>query len=91
MKKILNLFIIIGFIISLTNFAYAEQNYKLEKILILSRHNLRAPLVTKDSAIGQMTPYNWFDWQVKAGDLSLKGALLETAMGQYFRLYLERK
>ena len=88
MKKILNLFFIIGFILSLTNFVYAEQNYKLEKVLILSRHNLRAPLVTKDSEIGQMTPHNWFDWQVKAGELSLKGALLETSMGQYFRLYL---
>ena len=87
MKKILNLFIVIGFIISITNFAYAEQNYKLEKVLILSRHNLRAPLVTKNSELNQITPNKWFDWQVKAGELSMKGALLETAMGQYFRLY----
>ena len=87
MKKFLNFFIAVAFIISITNFAYAEQNYKLEKVLILSRHNLRAPLVTKDSKLNQITPYNWFDWQVKAGELSMKGALLETAMGQYFRLY----
>lgn len=87
MKKFFNLFIVVTFIISITNFAYAEQNYKLEKVLILSRHNLRAPLVTKDSELSQMTPHNWFDWQVKAGELSMKGALLETAMGQYFRLY----
>ena len=87
MKKFLNFFIAVAFIISITNFAYAEQNYKLEKVLILSRHNLRAPLVTKDSKLNQITPYNWFDWQVKAGELSMKGALLETAMGQYFKLY----
>ena len=87
MKKFLNFFIAVAFIISITNFAYAEQNYKLEKVLILSRHNLRAPLVTKDSKLNQITPYDWFDWQVKAGELSMKGALLETAMGQYFRLY----
>lgn len=87
MKKFLNLFILITFIISITNFAYAEQNYKLEKVLILSRHNLRAPLVTKNSELSQITPHNWFDWQIKAGELSLKGALLETSMGQYFRLY----
>ena len=87
MKKFFNLFIVVTFIISITNFAYAEQNYNLEKVLILSRHNLRAPLVTKNSELSQMTPHNWFDWQVKAGELSLKGALLETSMGQYFRLY----
>lgn len=87
MKKFLNLIILVGFIISITNFAYAEQNYRLEKVLILSRHNLRAPLVTKNSKLNQVTPHNWFDWQVNAGDLSLKGALLETSIGQYFRLY----
>ena len=87
MKKFLNFFVIIGFIISITNFAYAAQNYQLEKVLILSRHNLRAPLVTKNSQLTQITPHNWFDWQVKAGELSMKGALLETAMGQYFRNY----
>jgi len=57
----------------------------------LSRHNLRAPLVTKNSELSQITPHNWFDWQVKAGDLSMKGALLETAMGQYFRLYFAKE
>ena len=88
MRKFFNLFIAVAFIISITNFAYAEQNYKLEKVLVLSRHNLRAPLVTKNSDLNKVTPYNWFDWQVNAGELSLKGALLETAIGQYFRLYL---
>jgi len=91
MKKILNLFFVVAFIISITNFAYAEQNYRLEKVLILSRHNLRAPLVTKNSALTQVTPHNWFDWQVNAGDLSMKGALLETAIGEYFRLYFAEK
>jgi len=91
MKKILNLFFVVAFIISITNFAYAEQNYRLEKVLILSRHNLRAPLVTKNSTLTQVTPHNWFDWQVNAGDLSMKGALLETAIGEYFRLYFAEK
>lgn len=91
MKKFLNLFIVIGFIISITNFAFAEQNYQIEKVLILSRHNLRAPLVTKNSELNQITPNNWSDWQVKAGELSLKGALLETAMGEYFQLHFAEK
>ena len=52
-KKFFNLFIVVTFIISITNFAYAEQNYNLEKVLILSRHNLRAPLVTKNSQLNQ--------------------------------------
>ncbi|MBR5914105.1 MAG: histidine-type phosphatase [Selenomonadaceae bacterium] len=67
--------------------ANLDENYKLEKVLILSRHNLRAPLVTKNSALNEITPHNWFDWQVNAGELSLNGALLETSIGQYFRLY----
>lgn len=91
MKKFLNLLVAVCFIISMTNFAFAEQNYRLEKVLILSRHNLRAPLVTKNSELNQITPHNWFDWQVNAGELSLKGALLETAMGEYFRIYFADK
>ena len=91
MKKFLNLFIVICFIISITNFAFAEQNYRIEKVLILSRHNLRSPLVTKNSELNQITPNNWSDWQVKAGELSLKGALLETAMGEYFQLHFAEK
>ena len=91
MKKIVNLLTVIGFIISTTNFAFAAQNYQLEKVLILSRHNLRAPFVEKTSEVSQVTPYNWYNWQVKAGELSMKGALLETAMGQYFRLYFAKE
>jgi len=91
MKKFVNLLTVIGFLISITNFAFAAQNYQLEKILILSRHNLRAPLVEKNSEVSQVTPHNWFDWQVKAGELSMKGALLETSMGQYFRLYFAKE
>ena len=39
--------------------------------------------------ISDITPHEWFDWTSKAGELSLRGAMLETTMGQYFRLWLE--
>ena len=38
MKKFLNLFVIIGFIISITNLAFEAQSYRLENVVIFSRH-----------------------------------------------------
>lgn len=87
--KFLSIFLFLC-LLTFTSIVKAEsinENYKLQKVLILSRHNLRAPLVTKNSALNEITPHDWFNWQVNAGELSLNGALLETSLGQYFRLY----
>ena len=74
------------------NLSEFQSKYPLEKIVILSRHNLRAPLtVGKDSLLAKLTPHTWFPWTGKSGELSLRGGELETLMGQYFRKWLEQE
>ena len=74
--------------------ATAEQTeqqpaYTLDKVVVLSRHNIRSPLSGAGSLLGDITPHTWFSWTSGASELTLKGAVLETIMGQYFRLWLE--
>ena len=61
----------------------------LDRVVVLSRHNIRSPLSGSGSLLGDITPHEWFNWTSKPSELSLRGALLETLMGQYFRLWLE--
>ena len=67
------------------------REYTLEQVVVLSRHNIRSPLSGKGSLLDDITPHEWFPWTSNAGELSLKGAMLETTMGQYFRLWLENE
>jgi len=67
----------------------SHEGYKLEKVVILSRHNIRSPLVEKGSVLASMTPHEWFEWSSGTSELSLKGGVLETIMGQYFRKWLD--
>ena len=69
--------------------AGALPGYTLSKVVILSRHNIRSPLSGSGSMVGEITPHAWFRWTSRPSELSLKGAVLETMMGQYFRLWLE--
>ena len=64
-------------------------DYRLKEVVVLSRHNIRAPLSTKGSALDSATPYTWYEWSSNASELSLRGGMLETSMGQYFRKWLE--
>ena len=66
------------------------QNYQLQKMVILSRHHIRAPLAGKKSFAGRATPHQWTAWSSAPGELSLRGGELETLMGQYFRKRLVR-
>lgn len=66
----------------------ADDGYQLEEVVVLSRHNIRAPLSTKGSLLDSATPHTWFEWSSNASELSLRGGMLETAMGQYFRKWL---
>ena len=61
----------------------------LDRVVILSRHNIRSPLSGSGSLLGDITPHEWFQWTSKPSELSLRGGVLETMMGQYFRLWLE--
>lgn len=72
--------------------AYAgEEGYTLDKVVVLSRHNIRSPLDTSGSLIGDITAHKWFRWTSSSSELSRKGAILETIMGQYFRLVMEEE
>ena len=76
-------------ILIFTNFGIVQAaNYQLEGVVVFSRHNLRAPTRTRSKIINQLTPYTWFKWTAKGGELSIKGGELETIMGQYFRQWL---
>ncbi len=91
MKRLKFLWLIcLAFIVTLTATVQASDlsdKYKLEKVFILSRHNIRAPLVEKNSTLAEITPHKWYDWNIKAGELSLRGGLEETSIGQYFNQY----
>ena len=65
------------------------EDMQLKQVTILSRHNLRAPLSSNGSVPEELTPHQWIEWTGNSSELTLKGGVLETRMGQYFRKYLE--
>ncbi|PVX33051.1 glucose-1-phosphatase [Pasteurella langaaensis DSM 22999] len=69
--------------------AQLHDNYQLQQVVVLSRHNIRAPLSGKDSKLGKVTSHQWIDWSANPSELTSRGGILETAMGQYFRKWLE--
>lgn len=67
----------------------SHEGYTLGQAVVLSRHNIRSPLSGGDSVLGTITPHEWFSWSSKPSELSLRGGILETEMGEYFRKWLE--
>ena len=84
MKKILVCLLVLACVMPL---CMAEE-YQLEQVVVLSRHNIRSPLSNADSLLGRITPHTWFDWTSDSSELSMRGGVLETIMGQYFQKYL---
>lgn len=70
---------------------YSDEGYKLEKVVVLSRHNIRSPLTGPRSSLYSLTPYSWCEWSSPPAELSVKGGTLETEMGQYFRRWMEKE
>ena len=66
------------------------EGYQLEQVLIMSRHNLRAPLANNGSVLEQSTPKQWPEWEVPGGQLT-KGGVLEVYMGHYMREWLAQQ
>ncbi|MCI1686186.1 MAG: histidine-type phosphatase [Prevotella sp.] len=62
-----------------------HSKYQLKEVVVLSRHNIRSPLSTNGSALSKMTPHEWTKWSAAASELTLKGGVLETEMGEFFR------
>jgi len=67
------------------------EKYTLEQVVILSRHNLRAPLSSNGSVPSELTPHSWIQWSAGSSELTLLGGMEETSMGQYFRKWMARE
>ena len=65
-----------------------KEKYILKEAVILSRHNIRAPLSTKGSLLEKVTTHPWFEWTAGASDLTTRGVALENQFGLYFRKWL---
>ena len=70
-----------------------QQNYTLDQMVVLSRHNIRSPLVSKNSVLTRLTnpEYQWFPWEGQPSNLTAKGERLETKMGTFFHEWLDKK
>ena len=62
-----------------------KDKYTLSEAVILSRHNIRAPLSTKGSLLEKVTTHPWFAWTAGASELTSRGGALENQFGLYFR------
>ncbi|MDF7648034.1 bifunctional glucose-1-phosphatase/inositol phosphatase [Erwiniaceae bacterium L1_54_3] len=69
----------------------AEGDMQLQQVLVLSRHNLRAPLANNGSVLEQSTKKSWPQWDVPGGELTTKGGVLEVYMGKYTRQWLAQQ
>lgn len=70
-----------------------SDKYQLEQVLVLSRHNIRTPLVGKGSALERLTDpsFQWYNWEDPASHLTAKGVRLEGKMGTFFHEWLSKK
>ena len=69
----------------------ADGDLQLQQVLMLSRHNLRAPLADNGSVLAQATKKSWPQWEVPGGELTTKGGVLEVYMGRYTRAWLAQQ
>ena len=65
-----------------------KEKYILKEAVVLSRHNIRAPLSTKGSLLEKVTTHPWFEWTAGASELTTRGGALEIQFGLYFRKWL---
>lgn len=72
MKKVIAILTVLVLVLS-CGFCFAEADgtqaeateakpYTLEQVVILSRHNLRAPLSSNGSVPNDLTPHSWIQW-----------------------------
>jgi len=96
MKKIMAIILALVMILgSAACFAEGElsetKQYTLEQVVILSRHNLRAPLSSNGSVPSDLTPHSWINWSAKSSELTMKGGVAEASFGQFFRKWLAQE
>lgn len=70
-----------------------QEEYELQQMVVLSRHNIRTPFVGKGSVLSRVTnsEYEWYAWDGASGLLTPKGDRLEVQMGEFFREWLDKK
>lgn len=70
-----------------------EERYALDQMIILSRHNIRSPLVSKSSVLTRLTnpEFQWFQWEGQPSTLTAKGKRLEAKMGAFFHEWAGKK
>ncbi|MBQ0325380.1 histidine-type phosphatase, partial [Providencia rettgeri] len=61
----------------------------LDQVLVLSRHNLRTPIVNT-GVLTEITDKKWPAWDAHSGYLTTKGGALEVYMGHYFREWIDQ-
>ena len=89
--------VILALLMALTGFAaLAEagsdalpEGFALEQVVVLSRHNIRAPLSAPGSTVDNVTPHSWIQWSSNTSELTVRGGVMETNMGAWFRKWLE--
>lgn len=91
MQKFRILFLIL--LIAINSFTFAQKELTLEKVTVVSRHNVRAPLEKYLNTLDEMTGdgYQWMRWSVPGGNLTLRGGAMEMLFGEYFRLWLQNE
>ncbi len=62
--------------------------YELKEVVVMSRHNIRSPLSSGGADYQRVTTHEWFPWSSPGSQLSLRGGVLETEMGQFFRKWV---
>lgn len=85
--------IVLILLLFVCSFVYAQQGLTLEKVTIVSRHSVRAPLEQNLSTMDEMigNGYHWTRWSVPGSYLTLRGGALETLFGEYYRLWLDNE
>ncbi|MDN6073577.1 MAG: histidine-type phosphatase, partial [Enterobacterales bacterium] len=72
----------------LTTASYASETepsgYQLEKVVILSRHGVRAP-TKMTQTMRDVTPNAWPEWPVNLGYITPRGEHLVSLMGGFYR------
>lgn len=90
-NNLFKLLLAVSFLLPVSIFAQTPRSkdfkdkYQLKEAVVLSRHNIRSPLSDSKSALGRITPHEWNKWTAGKSELTLRGGVLETQMGQYFR------
>lgn len=80
--------------VSLSSISYASDTppagYQLEKVVILSRHGVRAP-TKMTQTMRDVTPNDWPQWPVNLGEITPRGEHLVSLMGGFYRQQFEQQ